>query len=45
MEVVLVRLVTGLVKDRLQGVWGRFYSGVYGREMSQGWDEGDRGQG
>ena len=23
------------------GVWGRFYSGVYGREMSQGWDEGD----
>ena len=23
------------------GVWGRFYSGVYGREMSQVWDEGD----
>ena len=27
------------------GVWGRFYSGVYGREMSQGWDEGDGVQG
>ena len=27
------------------GVWGRFYSGLSGKERSQGWDEGDREQG
>jgi hypothetical protein len=37
--------VARLVKDRLWGVWGRFYSGVSGRERSQGSDEEDGEQG
>ena len=35
-------MVARLVKDRLWGVWGRFYSGVSGRERRQGWDEETR---
>ena len=34
-------MVTGLVKDRLLGCMGRFYSRVSGKDRNQGWDKGD----
>ena len=36
--------MTGLIKDRLQGVWSRCYRRVSGKERTQGGDE-DREQG
>ena len=40
-----VRLVTGLVKDRLLGCMGQVLQWVSGRERSHWWDEGHGGQG
>ena len=36
-----MRLMIGLVKDRLLGCMGQVYSGVFGKERSQGNEEVD----